>query len=329
MFHSKVDSPRSPVLTMTLGLVCCHIAWAQDVPPPPTQGEINVVQTMKTPERILGTHVLMSIPSGFSQSKSFSGLEAGPDDAILVMDIPGGDFQSNTRNYSKAAFERKGLEVLELERTTQDGYSAIRSVVKSPVNGTVSRQLVFGDSTFSVLISTVSKTFDKVMDARMALALSTVKYDKASVVGRFEGTYFRMDDRHTDLKFSKRAGGAWVFMLSSDSVAGDNRGPMFMAMPVPLPSGSSCEEVVMKQIDGLESKGLIRSSTEHVSHEKVNGFPSYGVELYGKLNEAPIMLYLHAINLGGMVVMCSGTSSSDHEQNLGRFKQLIATISRQ
>lgn len=297
--------------------------------PPPTQPDLEQAAMTMPKERIPGTRVWMAIPPGFTFARAFCGLEHGDEFGISVMDLPEGDFERNTRNYTKKKFEEKGLEVLQFDRTEQAGYPAIRAAVRSPVDGTVSHQLTFGDTTFSVFITTVSGKHDPSVHQQMEWVLGTVSYDKSVVVGTYEGTTFRFDDRRSSYKFAKRGGGAWVYSkngVDKENYVGEG---MMLAMPVPMPAGTTCEGLALKQLQGLEAKGFVRERTEREENRRTNGFPSYSVVHHGLLEGTPTMLYFQVFDLGGMAVMCFGRSDKDFKRDLAAFKELTSTISKQ
>jgi hypothetical protein len=273
--------------------------------------------------------VLISPPIGFNVARSFTGLDGGPDFGIMIIDLPGGDFKQNTRNYTRKRFEERGLVVVRLQDTMVDEYKAIRAVVKSPVDGTLSHQLVFGDNTFSALVTTMSSRPDSNMYALMEWALSTASYDKEAVVGTYEGTSFRVEDKKTRYKFAKRGGGAWVY--SRDGVVKESYGQesMLLALPLPLPAQHTGESIVMKQLQGMEGKGFLLSRTENAGAGHTNGFRSYSAEHYGTMKGSAVLLYMHAVVMDDIVVMFIGSSYGDHVADLLAFRELISTISKQ
>ena len=297
--------------------------------PPPTQGIVEDALNAGTGVRIAGTRVSLVLPLGFEPSKTSAGINPGPDFGIMIMDVPGGDSQQNTRNYTRKRFEEKGLTVLRLEEIRVDGYPGLRSAVRTPVDGTTSYQLIFGDSTFSVMAVTISSRPDSTMYARMEWALSTLTYDKHVMVGTYEGTAFRVDDRKTLFKFAKRGGPAWLY--SRDGVVKDSYDDesMFLAMPLPLTPEHTGESMALKQLQGMERKGFHRSRTENARTGHTTGFRSYSAEHYGTMKGSPVLLYMHAVLMDDIVVIFIGSSYGDHEADLAAFRELIATVSKQ
>lgn len=290
---------------------------------------VEAMLTMGTSVRIPGTHVSIKPPTGFEPSETFTGITCGPDFGIMVMDLPGGDFKQNTRNYTRKRFEEKGLTVLFLEETRVDGYPAIRSAVQSPVDGTISYQLIFGDTTFSVIAATVGSRPDSAIYGRMEWALTTITYDKDVVISPYEGTSFRLDDRKTLFKFAKRGGPAWLY--SRDGVVKDSYEDesMFLVTPLPLTPEHTAESIALKQLQGMERKGFQRSRTENARTGHTNGFRSYSAEHYGAMKGSPVLLYMHAVVMEDIVVMFIGSSYGGHEADLAAFRELIATVSKQ
>ena len=162
--------------------------------PPPTQQELEAAW-FGAAVRVPGTKVSLMPPPGFRLATNFTGFEKDAFTAMTVMDLDGGNFYTNAATYTKEKFEGKGLLVLEFERLKVDGYPAIRALIKSPVDGSLSHQLVFGDTTFSAMVVGLVPSVDTSSSNSVRHALGTVTYDKEVVVGPYEGTSFRANDR--------------------------------------------------------------------------------------------------------------------------------------
>ncbi len=99
---------------------------------------------------IKGTKLSIIPPKGFVDADNFVGLKKDETTGIHIMDLEGGNFESNTETYTRAKFEKRGITVLEFDELLIDGFQAKFSHLKDANSESV--QLVFGDSTFSVMV---------------------------------------------------------------------------------------------------------------------------------------------------------------------------------
>lgn len=297
--------------------------------PPPTQQELEAAW-FGAAVRVPGTKVSLMPPPGFRLATNFTGFEKDAFTAMTVMDLDGGNFYTNAATYTKEKFEGKGLLVLEFERLKVDGYPAIRALIKSPVDGSLSHQLVFGDTTFSAMVVGLVPSVDTSSSNSVRHALGTVTYDKEVVVGPYEGTSFRANDRSTELKFAKKGGGIWLY--SRDGVSKTSYGddePVLMALPVPFGAPYTCTSMADKMISGLEEKGFSKSHTTNVSTKRVNGFDGYEAEYYGTMKGEQTVIYMLVVAFGDRAVVFEGKATEPFQPALKMFKTLAHTVSFQ
>jgi hypothetical protein len=279
--------------------------------------------------RVVGTRVSLVPPRGFKLARNFTGFEKDASTALTIMDLPGGNFYTNTATYTKEKFAGKGLQVLKIEHLKVDGYPGIQALIKSPVDGSLSCQLVFGDTTFSALIASTLSGTDTTSLKAIQWTLGTVTYDKDITVGPYEGTSFRVNDRSTEFRFAKKGGGAWLYSrggVVKTDYAGD---PFLMALPLPFESSMSCRGLAEKMIPGLEEKGFAKVQVENVSATRVNGFDGYEAEYYGTMKGEQTLIYLLVVASFDHAVVFEGKAIAPFPSALKAFKELAHSVSFQ
>lgn len=102
--------------------------------------------------QIPGTRVLMKAPAGFEVISGFTGLRKGETSMIQVFDLNGGNFYTNAASFSKEEFEKKDMEVLSFTDVRVGGYPAKLAHMKGGDGEAKVYSMVFGDSTFSVMM---------------------------------------------------------------------------------------------------------------------------------------------------------------------------------
>jgi len=105
-----------------------------------------------------GTRVSLALPPGFRPNPGLPGFES-PDrfTAIFVQELPGSVY-STMRSFSGESFQRSGMDLLDQDRVTVDGWPARLYRASQPVRDTELERLVlvFGDSSRSVVLTAVA-----------------------------------------------------------------------------------------------------------------------------------------------------------------------------
>lgn len=266
-------------------------------------------------------------PPSFRHLDGLSGFEKDDSTGIMVIDLAGGNFHTNTRNYSAENFRAKGLNVLKFEQVQVDGYPGIEALIQSPVDGSLSHQLTFGDTTFSAMVVCTMRERDTNTHRAVEKALATVTYDKEVLISPYEGTHFRLNDRSTDLKFVKKSGGAWLYARGGIEKRKYEGEPFLIALPLPFGRPHTCTSMAKEMIDKLEEKGFIKSHVTNASSAPVNGFDAFEAEFHGTLNGAGTVLYMLVVAQGDRCVVLEGNCTAPFAPALKAFRELAHTVS--
>ncbi|MCO6163003.1 hypothetical protein [Flavobacterium sp. NRK F7] len=142
---------------------------------------------------IKGTRLFILPPKGFKESKTIIGLEKDENTMIQVMDLIGGNYESNALTYTKSKFEEKGITVLNFEELKIDGYKAKMAHIKGQ-DGYESLQVVFGDNTFSAMVMCLFLTQDRnEILPEIKASLLKIKYDTNLKVDPFASSAFKVE----------------------------------------------------------------------------------------------------------------------------------------
>ncbi|MCW3788518.1 hypothetical protein [Plebeiibacterium sediminum] len=128
-----------------------------------------------TKEIVAGTHVMLTPPEDFIKAKNFTGYQKGEEAIINVMDLNGGNYYSNAASFKRETFEAKGLIVSEFEELKIDGYEAKLVVLKADAN-LIAINVVFGDSTFSVMITGTYSTLEPKIGEQVKASLLSASF---------------------------------------------------------------------------------------------------------------------------------------------------------
>jgi hypothetical protein len=283
--------------------------------------EIKAVKTAAH-INIPGTRLFIISPEGFSLAPDQPVLQKGDHDGIQIMDLAGGNFYTNAATFSRKAFEEKGIKVLDYQEMKVNGYPA-KMLYLQTQDGGRSLELVFGDTTFSVLVMSFFSNSDVQAGKDIRKALQTICYDKSFKIDPFARAVFVLDDSHSRLKFSRFTSNMYVYTLDG-STNEDYRGPGLMVSPLPS-VGTSPEVQADMYLNKFRLNGTAVLSIDHVIREKVNGLPSFQREVSMNMKGEKVKMFQHVVTVGGTSVTMLGMST-DSTSHLLDFQQLSQTI---
>ena len=274
---------------------------------------------------VSGTRVWMIPPEGAVPGIGFNGFQIGEEGAINVMEVNPGNYFSSTENVSKENFETKGIKMMDLEELELNGYPAKYFCLQSVEDETSkTHNLVFGDSTFSVMLIGVNPGVDENMDAAMKTALLSTQYQKEMEIDYMANAPFTLDDSETTLKFAQA--NANMFIFTPDGVT-ENIQNTTMLLAIPLPSdglttpSATCELM----LNGLKEKGItdieIISSEEH----KINDYVGYEIIAKSTMEGKMLNIYIQVVAEDKVQVVLQGISGGE-EFDVEVFRELTQTL---
>lgn len=170
-------------------------------------------------------------------------------DAIQFFEMDGGNFESNTRNFSKDAFEKKGMLVTELKDTVIAGFEAVYVIVQVPNQSIEAAMFAFGNDNFSVMINAIYdkslKTEDKALIQHSILSL---KYDSDKEINPFEGVKFKTK-RNPEFIFKTYVANVYNYTSQTDSTE------FLMITQLPYEPQQSLAQVAANAIYQAKSEG--------------------------------------------------------------------------
>jgi hypothetical protein len=175
---------------------------------------VDNLETHKTEKHINipGTRLFIVPPEDFSISDNFIGLIKENISAIQVMDLDGGNFYTNSANYTKQGFEKKGIKVLDFKELTINGYPCKYICMQGDTSAKV-LGFVFGDTTFSVMVMATYPSKDEIVEKSLEIALQTIYYEKGLTIDPFISAYFKLDDSESIFKFFRSSANLFIYSI--------------------------------------------------------------------------------------------------------------------
>ncbi|MEM6687197.1 MAG: hypothetical protein AAF617_15555 [Bacteroidota bacterium] len=275
---------------------------------------------------IPGTRLFIIPPDGFEISKGFVGLEKDAT-GIQVLELKEGNFDSNSRNFSKEKLEETGVEVLEYKELTVGEYPA-KYAVMSGNNGLKAITLLFGNDTFSVSINAFMPLLtNKEEELRIINALQTLYYDIDFTVDPLANVQFTLDENASKFKFTKSGANVFIYTvdgIKKDSYADDS---MILVTTLPIDESMTLRSTAERIINGLEAKGLLQvAEIKNKKSQVVDDIRMYQLDVHGTLKGEKVILFIKVAVNYDVVCTLQGIIKSNLEEDLAEAKKLANTL---
>lgn len=286
--------------------------------------KIELIQTPDSYINIPGTRLLIIPPKGFVISKSIVGLE-NENAMIQVMDLIGGNYESNTATFTKSGFENKGIKVIEFKEIKIDGFKGKFAHLDGG-NGMESINVVFGDTSFSTMVIAPITALNKNLIVTLKNAILNIKYDKTITIDPLASSFFKIDANESKFKFAKST--ANLFIYSENGIVKDayKDEPMVMISTLPKDATLSKEMIIKSMIDGLIRNGFSLKEEKKPVNGTINGFESIEVEYIAEQKGKTKLIYLTVVSNSQNSIAFYGFTESDFENNLEEFKKLSHSL---
>lgn len=271
---------------------------------------------------IKGTRLSIIPPKGFVAAENFIGLKKDETSGIQIMDLVGGNFDTNTATYTKATFEKKGITVLEFEELKVDGFKAKFSHLKV-TDGSESVQLVFGDSTFSVMVIGLFPTSSREeLFSEIKKAFLKIKYDKNLIIDPFASSAFKVEKNESKFKYAKASANMFMFSENGIDKKSYDDEPMVMITSLPFDESMTKEKLFEDLVNGLIEQGFVKKETKNLSKKNINGYDTIEVECYFEHKSVPKLAFMTILIKNNKAIIFYGMAQTNFQENINEFKKL-------
>jgi hypothetical protein len=270
---------------------------------------------------IKGTRLSIIPPKGFVDADNFVGLKKDETTGIHIMDLERGGFESNTTTYTRAKFEKRGITVLEFEELLIDGFKAKFSHLKDASSESV--QIVFGDSTFSVMVIGYFPTSSREeLFSEIKKAFLKIKYDKNLIIDPFASSAFKVEKNESKFKLIKAS--ANFFMFSENGVENESKDhePMVIITSCPFDETMTKEKLIEFSVNGLIQQGFVKKEIKNISEKSINGYNTMEVEYYFEFKSEPKLALITILVKDTKAIIFYGMAQTNFQENIIEFKKL-------
>lgn len=282
-------------------------------------------EAQNTSINIPGTHVSIVPPATYRLSSSFRGLEKNKDILIKIYDPYNTNYYKYAQTFTREWLENGGSEVQDYKKLKISGFQAKYAALQNNLGGK-SFYLVFGDSTFTVMVVATCPA-NKDSDAlQLKSALFSVAYNKDIKVNPLAGAFFNINDTNSSYRFAKCKNDYYIF--SANGVVKDQYFGDCIVSVIPFTSEYSMgDETIARAImSAYEQYGITDTKTKKEEQVQIGTVNAIETELSAKIDNKKAVIYRLTLVNGTKAVLIIGIATSDFEKNLDEFRNLAHTI---
>ncbi len=280
---------------------------------------------------VTGTKCSMNPPAGFIPGVGFTGFQQASSGAsIMVSEFPA-PYKQISAGFNGNALKAQGITLVEHRNTEYNGKDATIMLVTQVVNNTnyFKHILVFGDSTFTVMVNGIYPEWSSAMDAEIKKSIFTVKYNPIQTVNGEQTAEFKIDIAKTALQFANYLQGSLIYTADGKMpTESENKSMLIVGSSFQNVAVDNRKEYCMKRVKSLPygEKNVV----EEINPVTINNLEGFELIAYGFNKENIKQLTYQTILYtdAGTYFIILGSAISDFEKNLSDFKEVTRTFER-
>ncbi|WP_426492469.1 hypothetical protein [Hymenobacter sp. 102] len=279
-------------------------------------------QAQTAPRAVPGTQVWLETPAGFMPAAGFTGLRRG--DAILqVVELKGGNYYRQVHSFTKARFEAKGGRLLEQQDLSSQLHAGrLVRVQLSPAQE--SRQLLFGDSTYAVLLDARYPSTDTALGTALRRSLLSATY-RPSEAGppTLANAPFTLDEKKSPFALAEARNNRYVYSLGGQRKSQYGTEPLLTISSFPINASLTAADISQQAMQQAALSGYV---ARRQTSGKINELVTFETEGFAQLNGRRVLVYQQVSVVGSTAVALLGIAQQNPETALEQFKSLTHTI---
>lgn len=273
---------------------------------------------------VVGTQVWLVPPPGFTAAPGLAGFRRG-EAVVQVYDLKGGNYYRQAVAFTKARFEARGGKVLDF-REVQSAYPArLARVQLTPAQE--STQLLYGDSTFAVLLDARYPAADTATATALRRSLLSATYQKTEGAGSaaaLPAAVFALDEKKSPFALADVRNGQYLYSLGGQRKPDYGPEPTVTVMLLPYNPSLTAADISQQALG--RRAGLLGYAARKMSSAKVNELVTYETEGFAQLQGQRVLVYQQVSLIGSTAVVMQGVARQEFEAALAQFKSLTHTI---
>ena len=271
-----------------------------------------------------GTRVFMVVPPGFSITKNFTGFIRDRDCSMQIIESKGENVRKVFSTYSEKAFASRGKEILESKKILVNEYAGKLVVVPGERENSETLYLLFGDHSFSVLLTANYKTVEKKTREEIYQAIRTIYLDRNFKSAPIVGTlYSFLDDT---FKFCERIPQLDLYTADGNLKSLQSTEPVVMVSDLEHMQNVTLEQMAKINLQAMEKQQARITGVNDISSQPVSGYEAFSRTVSFTLGKDAKTSYQVFIKKGERIVIVQGVIFNTDLNRLEEIKQFVNSI---
>ncbi len=300
------------------------------------RGGPNFAQTGTQPKQekaVVGTHVSLIPPLGFTPSDRFPGYwQESTGSSIMVTEFPAPFAEISPGLSSSSALSKRGMVLLKKDSVVVGGRTGVLAQVEQNFQEAkyLKWLLLFGDGKESVLITAAfPKELQNHLSGAMKASILTARLDSQKNVSPTEGMNFSITEKG-GLRLAKRMANLLLYTLNAIFPSKDLNDPIFVV-------GQSLREIGISDVEGFAKARVLQTAevtdvvVEQSNKVTIDNLKGYEIVAKARDQQSGRRMLIYQVILfegQGYYLMQGLVSSENGQSSLVVFKEMAGTFSR-
>lgn len=308
-------------------ILLCLTAWSisscSDQRP-----ELNEIRSKKTIRHfnIGGTRLFILPPKGFTIATDFVGLIKNRDCTMEVIESKAQNFRSVFSAYDDKVFTKQGKKILESKRIRVNEYAGKLIVTPGKFENTETLYLLFGDNSFSVLVTANYETVEKKTREEIYNSLKTIYFDPNFNSELSIHSAYSFSDETSGYKFCEKMGQFDLYTMDGKLKSLTSQEPAIMVTALKQLGSVKLENIAEMNRFSLEKQGTQDLQVSEVSNNAINNYETLSRMVSFKLGGISKTSYQAFIKKGDLVIVIQGIVLDKDLDKLEEIKRFTSSI---
>ena len=290
--------------------------------------ELKDIRSQKTASHlnIGSTRLFIVPPKGFSIADDFVGLIRDRNCTIRFVESKGEKICGNFLNYSDDAFIKQGNEILESRKIRVNEFPGKLIVITGESKNSEKLYLLFGDNSFSALVTAEYQTVEKKTREEIYHALESIYFDRNFQSELSTNSSYLFTDTNSRYKFCEKMEQFDVYTIGGELKAINSQEPLIMVTTMKHMKTAPLDKVSEMNRLSMEKMGVTDLKVSELSHEPINGYETLSLKISFTAGGVSKTSYQAFFKKGDQIVLVQGIVFDKDLDKLAEIKAFTNSI---
>jgi hypothetical protein len=288
--------------------------------------ELDTIRSKKTSDHlnIGGTRLFIIPPKGFTISDEFVGLIKDRNCSIQMLESKGQKIRGPFSAYNEAAFTKQGKKILESKKIRVNEYSGKLIVIPGRSENSEILYLLFGDNSFSVLITASYETVEKKTREEIYNSLKTIYVDQnfKSTISIYSSYFFSSKN----YKYCQKIIEFDLYTANGELNRQDIEEPVVLVTTIKHVKNVGLDKLAEMNRLGMEQQGATLSKITELSNAPINRYEALSRKISFSTEGTSKTTYQAFVKKGDQVILIQGIVFDKDLDKLEGIKQFTNSI---